>query len=97
MGFIPENLASENNTSIKNWIHNIRAPVLAIDPPVNGYKEFNAKYSIAPMLPLSYTANNGKLYLCNLGLPEYIFTKIGIKYKSPFGSKFVIPLYSNDD
>ncbi|XP_026473041.1 enhancer of mRNA-decapping protein 3 isoform X2 [Ctenocephalides felis] len=96
VGFSPGAMSLSSNMSIKTWINDIRVPVLAIDPPINGYEGFDSKYSILSVLPLSYTASNGKLYLCNLGLPELVFTKIGIKYKSPFGSKFVIPLHSND-
>ncbi|KAJ8941921.1 hypothetical protein NQ318_013254 [Aromia moschata] len=73
------------------------APILALDPPPIGTPGINPKFSLLPVLPLPHTCNNGKLYLCNLGFPLDIFNEVGIKYKSPFGSKFVIPLHPKDD
>ena len=35
----------------------------------------------------------GKLYLCNLGIPDSYYNDVGIDYKSPFGHKFVIPIH----
>ena len=35
----------------------------------------------------------GKLYLVNLGIPRNIYKEVGIKFSSPFGAKFVIPLH----
>ena len=35
----------------------------------------------------------GKLYLVNLGIPKNIYKEVGIKFSSPFGAKFVIPLH----
>ena len=43
-------------------------------------------------LPLSHSPQAGKLYLANTGIPRNIYKEIGIKYSSPFGAKFVIPL-----
>uniref|UniRef100_A0A0K8TNF9 Enhancer of mRNA-decapping protein 3 n=1 Tax=Tabanus bromius TaxID=304241 RepID=A0A0K8TNF9_TABBR len=84
--------------SIKKWIvENSRAPVLAIDPPPNGVTEASIKFSILPVLPLNnISASCGKLYLCNIGIPDKFFRDAGIKYKSPFGHKFVIPIHMKD-
>ena len=35
----------------------------------------------------------GKLYLVNLGVPRNIYKDANIKWSSPFGAKFVIPLH----
>lgn len=80
---------------IVKWISECRAPVLAIDPPANGFVNVQAKCSILPILPLDDINVNacGKLYLCNLGIPSRFFTDAGIKYKSPFGHKCVIPIH----
>ncbi|EDV51955.1 enhancer of mRNA-decapping protein 3 [Drosophila erecta] len=42
------------------------------------------------------TNNCGKLYLCNLGIPDKFYRDCGIKYKSPYGHKYVIPIHSKD-
>lgn len=78
------------------WANECRAPVLALDPPAGGTAFVDTKFSLLPFLPLAHSSNNGKLYLCNLGCPHQVFEEIGIKYTSPFGPKFVIPLHVND-
>ena len=40
-----------------------------------------------------YISSAGKLYLVNLGIPKNIYKEVGIKFSSPFGAKFVIPLH----
>lgn len=84
--------------------------MLAIDPPPCGIKDVAIKYSILPILPLiqdsinsaaaatenSSTNKCGKLYLCNLGIPDKFYRDCGIKYKSPYGHKYVIPIHSKD-
>lgn len=83
--------------SLNHWIHNNKAPILALDPPSVGTPGISPKYSLLPVLPLPQSSKNGKLYLCNLGFPVDVFNEVGIKYKSPFGSKFVIALHPKDD
>lgn len=53
------------------------------------------KHSVVPVLPLhGITAQHtGKVYLCNLGIPERFYVDAGIQYRSPFGHKFVIPIH----
>lgn len=84
-------------SSLTNWINNNRAPVLALDPPAVGTPGVQTKFSLVPVLPLAHSSENGKIYLCNLGFPIEIFSQVGIKYQSPFGPKFVIPLHANDE
>lgn len=79
-----------------DWANSIRAPVLALDPPSCGTVGVETKFSLVPFLPLAHSVENGKIYLCNLGCPLQIFKDVGIKYTSPFGPKFVIPLHPND-
>ncbi|KAB0804038.1 hypothetical protein PPYR_01008 [Photinus pyralis] len=79
------------------WTNSNKAIVLALDPPSSGTPGIVTKFSLVPVLPLAHSTENGKIYLCNLGFPTQIFYEVGIKYKSPFGSKFVIPLHLNDD
>lgn len=76
------------------WINESRSPTLAIDPPAAGIKDITVKYSILPILPIDGISTTcGKLYLCNLGIPDQYYTEAGIKFKSPFGHKFVIPIH----
>ncbi|XP_055376288.1 enhancer of mRNA-decapping protein 3 [Condylostylus longicornis] len=83
---------------VKRWIGDNRSVILAIDPPVHGLLDVNIKASILPILPLnSISMACGKLYLCNLGIPDKFYRDAGIKYKSPFGHKFVIPIHTNND
>lgn len=83
------------------------SPTLAIDPVIVPSAPgsvslgrvldlgVSIKHSILPLLPLNGIdgTHGGKLYLCNLGIPERFYTEAGIKYRSPFGHKFVIPIH----
>lgn len=95
-------LLDSNTTSKKaiqpaaRWANENRAQVLALDPPQSGTAGVTAKCSLIPGLPLGYDSCNGKLYLCNVGIPLQVFKDVGIKYVSPFGPKFYMPLYPND-
>merc|ERR1719342_1255975 len=75
-----------------SWAEGNRAPVLAIDPPPHP-PPLDIKMSLTWALPLSYSPQSGKLYLVNLGIPKNIYKEVGIKFSSPFGAKFVIPLH----
>lgn len=76
-------------------VSSFRSPItLAIDPPATGIQNITIKYSIIPILPIDGVAVCGKLYLCNLGIPGSCYADAGVKYESPFGHKFVIPLHT---
>ncbi|XP_050306148.1 enhancer of mRNA-decapping protein 3 isoform X2 [Anthonomus grandis grandis] len=81
---------------LAEWVNKNKAPVLALDPPSGGVPGILAKISLLPVLPLSHSSSNGKLYLANLGFPVDIFNEVGIKYRSPFGAKNTIPLHPNE-
>lgn len=81
---------------VSKWVENNRAPVISIDPPSSGTPGILSKISLLGALPLSHDQSNGRLYLCNLALPNKVFSDVGITYRSPFGPKFVIPLHSDD-
>ncbi|XP_011690420.1 PREDICTED: enhancer of mRNA-decapping protein 3 [Wasmannia auropunctata] len=83
-------------TPIARWANSNRAPALAIEPPATGTPGILCKFSLLGALPLSHSVDNGRLYLCNLALPHKVYLDVGVKYKSPFGPKFVIPLHSNN-
>jgi len=74
------------------WAQGCRAPVLAVDPPPQP-PSLDIKMSLTWGLPLSHSPQAGKLYLVNLGIPRNIYKEVGIKFSSPFGAKFVIPLH----
>ncbi|XP_076125055.1 enhancer of mRNA-decapping protein 3 [Alosa pseudoharengus] len=78
-----------------DWANQNRAPVLSIDPPVSGQEAaVEAKWSLSLGLPLPLSESVGRVYLCDIGVPKQVFQEVGIKYHSPFGCKFVIPLHS---
>lgn len=74
------------------WAQGCRAPVLAVDPPPQP-PNLEVKMTLTWGLPLSHSAQAGKLYLVNLGVPRNIYKDANIKWSSPFGAKFVIPLH----
>ncbi|XP_049579392.1 enhancer of mRNA-decapping protein 3 isoform X2 [Syngnathus scovelli] len=77
------------------WANQNRAPVLSLDPPISGQGQaVEAKWSLSLCLPLPLGEGAGRVYLCDIGVPRQVFQEVGIKYLSPFGCKFVIPLHS---
>ncbi|XP_048225448.1 enhancer of mRNA-decapping protein 3 isoform X2 [Perognathus longimembris pacificus] len=77
------------------WANQNRAPVLSIDPPARELEPgIDAKWSLALGLPLPLGEHAGRVYLCDIGIPQQVFQEAGISYHSPFGCKFVIPLHS---
>ncbi|XP_075713930.1 enhancer of mRNA-decapping protein 3 isoform X7 [Rhinoderma darwinii] len=78
-----------------DWANQNRAPVLNIDPPVTDQEQgIHAKWSLELGLPLALGEQAGRVYLCDIGIPQKVFREVGISYHSPFGCKFVIPLHS---
>lgn len=78
-----------------DWANQNRAPVLSLDPPVSGQcQAVEAKWSLSLCLPFALAEGAGRVYLCDIGIPRQVFQEVGIKYHSPFGCKFVIPLHS---
>jgi hypothetical protein len=50
---------------------------------------------MSPSLPLAYPADlSVKLYLVNMGIPEMIFSENHVMYKSPFGDKLILHIFS---
>ncbi|GLG98729.1 Enhancer of mRNA-decapping protein 3 [Gryllus bimaculatus] len=95
VGAVPTMLSTPYLAAIK-WANDNRAAVMALDPPASSTPGLNTKFSLLPLLPLAHRPENGKLYLCNLACPVQVFRDVGIKYTSPFGPKFVIPLHPNE-
>lgn len=81
--------------SAADWANQNRAPVLSIDPAVSGQPPtVEAKWTLSLGLPLPLTETESRVYLCDIGIPKLVFQEVGIRYHSPFGCKFVIPLHT---
>ena len=80
--------------SLVRYIENCKASVLAIDPNTEG-SAINSKWCVLPVLPMAMSNNCGRVYLCDLGFTKSIFKTVNIKYQSPFGAKFLIPLHND--
>jgi len=78
------------------WAQNNRAQIFALDPPPMGTAGVTAKCALVSCLPLSYDSSNGRLLLCNVGIPASVFKSVGIEYLPPFGPKFFIPIHPVD-
>jgi enhancer of mRNA-decapping protein 3 len=84
-----------------------RASLLTIDPCNEKSLLKKTKWSLFPVLPLqppiqstlstqsSQSSSTQRVYLCDLGFTPRMFQNVQIKYKSPFGAKFCIPLHEN--
>lgn len=81
--------------SAADWANQNRAPVLSIDPAVSEqHQTVEAKWTLSLGLPLPLAKAESRVYLCDIGIPKLVFQEVGIRYHSPFGCKFVIPLHS---
>ena len=78
------------------WVKNVRAPILALDPPYPLTRYLQPKWQLAVGLPLEPTRTDEpqpKLYMMDLCIPKKVYENVGIKYESPFENKYVIPLH----
>ncbi len=78
------------------YVDKSKASVLTIDP--SGESSLvPSKWCVASVLPPAEVSakQSGRLFLCDLGFTKAIFAAVGIKYQSPFGAKFLIPLHSS--
>ncbi|XP_023223479.1 enhancer of mRNA-decapping protein 3-like isoform X2 [Centruroides sculpturatus] len=73
------------------WALQCKAPVLCLDCPPEG-SCLEPKWMLVSIMPFAFN-DHCSLYLCDIGLPKEVFKKVGVNYTSPFGSKFIIPLY----
>ncbi|CAC5413803.1 EDC3 [Mytilus coruscus] len=81
--------------TLVEWANQNRAPVLAMDPPVES-NSVRAKWCLSIGLPLNMAMQSSQLYLCDLGFSKKVFAEVGIKYLSPFSHKFTIPLHPKE-
>lgn len=82
--------------TLTKYIDTSKACVLTIDPTSQG-SVINSKWCISPGLPFAFTNNNncGRVYLCDIGFTRKMFQSVQVNYRSPFGSKFLIPLHDD--
>lgn len=79
-------------TDVKQWAKQCKAPTLSLDPPPDA-PSLDQKWILSPILPFAFKNSSCSIYICDIGIPKGIFKKIESSYSSPFGSKFIIPLY----
>ncbi|GIY25131.1 enhancer of mRNA-decapping protein 3 [Caerostris extrusa] len=81
-------------SNARKWANQTKARILCLDPPPNCTSTEHS-FILSPALPFSFKTNKCSIHICDIGFPKTVFSSIGCKYSSPFGSKFVIPLYPN--
>jgi hypothetical protein len=80
--------------TLVKYIDSCKASVLSIDPVAEG-TAINSKWCVLPVLPKAMSEACGRVYLCDLGFTKNMFSAVNIKYQSPFGAKFLIPLHND--
>uniref|UniRef100_A0A5F5PQW4 Enhancer of mRNA-decapping protein 3 n=1 Tax=Equus caballus TaxID=9796 RepID=A0A5F5PQW4_HORSE len=66
------------------WANQNRAPVLSIDPPVHEVEQgIDAKWSLALGLPLPLGEHAGRIYLCDIGIPQQVFQERHPAHSAP--------------
>jgi hypothetical protein len=95
---IINSISDKNNPQsidqLVKYIDLCKASVLSVDPVPEG-SQIQSKWCILPVLPKAMSENCGRVYLCDLGFTKKMFNSVNIKYQSPFGAKFVIPLHND--
>ncbi|KAG8183654.1 hypothetical protein JTE90_005640 [Oedothorax gibbosus] len=79
--------------SARQWAKQTKAPVLSLDPSPEMDSSFKPNFILSPGLPFPFRSDGCSIHICDVGLPSGVFKNAGCSYSSPFGSKFVIPLY----
>jgi len=87
------------------WLNS--CPVVFVDPPLissyrqpidaicSGSQKGRRIVIVSPVLPIAYPSDSSvKIFLVNLGIPRNIFERNDVLYKSPFGDKLVIQIFS---
>ncbi len=95
---VPRNIIAE----LIEWSNAKKCPGISLDVP-SGVDSTTGKTPgqfIKPAATLTLalpktgllTAETGKLYLADIGIPKSVFHKIGLDYRSPFGKKYWLKL-----
>lgn len=83
-------------------VNNVEAPILSLDVPSGvdsttgktSGKFIRAKWTMTLALPKCglRPETAGEIYLADIAIPRKTFDRIGLKYISPFGKDYLIPL-----
>jgi len=86
------------------WANHSKIPIISLDVPsgvdaTTGETPgnfINPNHTLTLALPKTglLPVRTGDLYLADVGIPESVFVKVGVRYSSPFGDSFMIRLYS---
>lgn len=87
---------------IIEWANGNSAPILSLDVP-SGIDATSGKapgihiqpqWTMTLALPKTglVPEKTGDLWLADIGIPEEVYRRIGIRYDSPFGNRFRVPL-----
>lgn len=85
------------------WANHSRIPIISLDVPsgvdaTTGETPgsfINPGCTLTLALPKTglLPGCTGDLYLADIGIPESVFVKAGVRYSSPFGDSFMVRLY----
>lgn len=83
-----------NIQSLKKYVQTCKANAISIEPSTEE-NVLHSKWCLTSVLPMQMPKHSGRVYLCDMGFTKQIFDSVNIKYQSPFGAKFVIPLHDD--
>jgi hypothetical protein len=68
-------------------------PIIGMNPPIQIFSSMKLSLSVVPAWPVMQPGRNGKLFVCNVGIPESLYISEGIKYYNIFKEKDIVMLY----
>lgn len=84
------------------WANNSGAPILSLDVPsgvdsTTGQSEgeyMQAKWTMTLALPKTglLPQKTGELFMADIGIPEAVYSNMGLDYNPPFGYRYRVPL-----
>jgi len=93
---------SDTTATLIQWANSNGAPILSYDVPsgvdsttgkiFGDYIKATTTVTIALPKTGLLTSKTGSLYIADVGIPPFIFTKLGINYTSPFAEQFILKL-----
>lgn len=102
IGYSLKSSPRENTLEVVQWANNSNAEILSLDIPSGidattgeNYGEYiKADSTLTLALPKRglLKSNSGKLFLGDIGIPNRVYSKIGLELVSPFDQRFVVPI-----
>jgi len=93
---------TDTTLTLIQWANANGAPILAYDVPsgvdsttgraVGEYIKATTTMTIALPKTGLIQSKTGSLYVADVGIPQYLYNKLGINYTSPFGDQFILKL-----